>query len=129
MLSHFPPHIGDHFRSQLAASSFSSPSLFEDEVLNRVMSESREDQSVSSCVSLAQAVSFPVFGAGKFARKASSDQASAAASPLAAPGGRGRGCGSDRGRGGGYKRKASHSPARGGKSPRGNSSRGKGFTK
>ena len=43
LLSHFPPHIGTHFHSLLAASSFSGVHLFDGEVLTRVLAESRDD--------------------------------------------------------------------------------------
>ena len=107
VLSHFPPHIGDHFKSQLAASSFAGPHLFEDAVLKRVASESREDSAVASNVALTKAVSLPIFGAGRAARKASSEQSSASAPSTSSYRGRGRGSlPVFRGRGQGQKRKA-----------------------
>ena len=73
--------------------SFDGEHLFEDEVLARVMAESKEDSVVSANIAFSKAVSFPVFGVGKSGGKASSDQASST-SPLAStPRGRGRGAG------------------------------------
>ena len=95
VLSHFPAHIGVHFHSLLAASSFDGPNLFEEEVLSRVLAESREDSAVSANLALVKAVSFPVFGAAKSGWKASSDQSSSAASSAAASRGRGRDSSSD----------------------------------
>ena len=37
VLSHFPAHVGSHFRTLLAASSFAGPNLFEDSVLDKVL--------------------------------------------------------------------------------------------
>ena len=74
----------------MASSSFGGPHLFDEEALLRVLAASREDSAISANVTLVMAVSFPVFGAGKSDRKASSDQSSAASR------GRGRGSVSDR---------------------------------
>ena len=41
VLSHFPPHLGSHFKKDLASSSFSGPHVFDDEVLARVITGSR----------------------------------------------------------------------------------------
>ena len=97
VLSHFPSHVGAHFKKDLAASSFSGPHVFDDEVLARVIAASREDFTLT------------VFRAeGKnTGRKASSGQGSSASS-ASTSGFRGRGRGSDSG---GSKRKAS-SPGR-----------------
>ena len=65
VLSHFPAHVGSHFRALLAASSFARPNLFEDSVLDKVLAESREDSAVSANLALVKAVYFPVFGAAK----------------------------------------------------------------
>ena len=69
MLSHFPPHVGDHFKT-LQASSFDGPNLFDDEVLSKGLAESREDSMVSVNIAIAKAVTFPVFGAGMAGQKA-----------------------------------------------------------
>ena len=80
VLSHFPAHIGSHFRSSLA-SSFAGPYLFDEEALLQVLAASRKDSALLANVALVKAVCFPVFGAGK------SNQSSSAAT-------RGRGTGS-----------------------------------
>ena len=41
VLSHFPAHVGSHFRALLSASSLAGPNLFEDSVLDKVLAESR----------------------------------------------------------------------------------------
>ena len=137
VLSHFPSHIGSHFRDLFSGSSFKGPHVFIDEVLTKVL-------AVSANLALVKAVSFPVFGAAKSGRKASSDQSLAAATSAAASRGRGRGSVSDQSKKShpsspafsssfqGRKRKASSpSSGRSVKSPhRGaKSSRGKGFRK
>ena len=81
MLSHFPAHIGSHFRVQLASSSFNGLFLFDDEVLLTVLTASREDSAVSTNIALTKAVSF-AFGAGKSDWKASSDRTSMPPLPL-----------------------------------------------
>ena len=69
VLSHFPAHIRAHFCSLLAVSSCDGPNLFEEEVLSRVLAESREDSTVSANLASVKAVSFPVFGAAKSGRR------------------------------------------------------------
>ena len=98
VLSHFPTHVGSHFRALLSASSFAGPNLFEDSVLDKVLAESREDSAVSVNLALVKAVSFPVFGAAKSGQKASSDQSSAAAASSSASRGHGRGSSRDQNR-------------------------------
>ena len=93
MLSHFPAHIGSHFRAQLASYSFNGPFLFDDEVLSKVLTASREDSVVPANIALTRAVSSPTFEAGKSDRKASSDRASIASSSSASASSRGRGRG------------------------------------
>ena len=70
VLSHFPSHVGAHFKKDLAASSFGGPHVFDDEVLAMVIAASRED----SHLSIAKAFTLPVFcaEAKNTGRKASS---------------------------------------------------------
>ena len=109
VLSHFPPHVGSHFKKDLA-SSFSGPHVFDDEVLARVIAASREDSHLDAQLSMAKAFTLPVSRADAKTpgRNASSAQDSSASS-ASSSGFRGRGRGSDSG---GSKRKAS-SPHRG----------------
>ena len=109
VLSHFPLHVGAHFKRDLAASSFSGPHVFDDEVLARVIAASREDSHLDVQLSIAKAFTLPVFRAEvkNTGRKASSSQGSSASS-ASTSGFRARGRGSDSG---GLKRKAS-SPGR-----------------
>ena len=119
VLSHFPPHVGAHFKKDLA-SSFSGPHVFDDEVLARVIAASREDSNLDAQLSIAKAFTLPVFRAdtkNPF-RKASSGQDSSVTS-ASSSGFRGRGRGSDSG---GSKRKASSPFHRKQKSPRRGSS-------
>ena len=109
VLSHFPSHVGAHFKKDLAASSFSGPHVFDDEVLAKVIAVSREDSHLDAQLSLAKAFTLPVFHAEakNTGRKISSCQGSSASS-ASTSGFRGRGKVSDSG---GSKRKAS-SPGR-----------------
>ena len=109
LFSHFPPHVGSHFKKDLASSSFSGPHVFDDEVLARVIAASREDSNLDAQLSIAKAFALPVFRADmkKSGRKASSGQDSSVSS-ASSSGFRGRGRGSDSG---GSKHKAS-SPGR-----------------
>ena len=109
VLSHFPSHVGPHFKKDLAASSFNGPHVFDDEVLAGVIAASREDSHLDAQLSIAKAFTLPVFRAEakNTERKASSGQGSSASS-ASTSGFRGRGRGSDSG---GSKRKAS-SPGR-----------------
>ena len=109
VLSHFPSHVGPHFKKDLAASSFNGPHVFDDAVLARVIAASREDSHLDAQLSIAKAFNLPVFRAEaeNTGRKASSGQGSSASS-ASTLGFRGRGRGSDSG---GSKRKAS-SPGR-----------------
>ena len=116
VLSHFPAHIGPHFKAQLAASSFEDPCLFEESALAAVSSAAREDSQLEAQLSIAKAFTLPVFGGSARGGKRGGGQAP----PAGASGGyRGRGRGYFRG----GKRKASASPGRGrgAKSPRGGS--------
>ena len=101
VLSHFPSHVGPHFKKDLAASSFNGPHVFDDEVLARVIAASREDSHLDAQLSIAKAFALPVFRveAKNTGRKASGQGSSASSSGF-----RGRGRGSDSG---GSKRKAS----------------------
>ena len=111
-LTHFPGHVGDHHKAQLQASSFAGSHLFEEEVLNKVLAESREDSAVSANVALVKGFTFPVFGK----TKAGQDQK--AASPVVPRGQayqRGKGKG---GYGDGYKRKASQQSQPGQSNPK-----------
>ena len=123
VLSHFPSHVGPHFKKDLAASSFSGSRVFDDEVLARVIAASREDSHLDVQLSIAKAFTLPVFlaEAKNTGRKASSGQGSSASSSASTSGFQGRGRGSDSG---GLKREAS-SPGRyrSKKSPRCGSSR------
>ena len=105
VLSHCPPHVGTHFKKDLASSSFGGPHVFDDEVLARVIAASREDSNLDAQLSIAKAFTLPVFRADtkKSGRKASSGQDSSVSS-ASSSGFRGRGRGSDSG---GSKRKAS----------------------
>ena len=47
-LSHFPSHVGPHFKKDLAAASFNGPHVFDDEVLARVIAASREDSHLDA---------------------------------------------------------------------------------
>ena len=132
VLSHFPPHVGTHFKKDLAASSFSGPHVFDDEVLARVIAASREDSHLDAQLSIAKAFTLPIFRAEAKnpGQKASSAQGSSASTS----GFRGRGRGSDAGGGGGggSKRKASSGRSRSKKSSCPGSSpaskRGRGLT-
>ena len=105
VLSHFPSHVGGHFKKDLAASSFSGPHVFDGEVLARVIAASRKDSHLDAQLSIAKAFTLPVFRAEAkdTGRKASSGQGSSASS-ASTSGFRGRSRGSDSG---GSKRKAS----------------------
>ena len=109
VLSHFPLHVGSHFKKDLASSSFTGPHVFDNEVLARVIAASREDSHLDAQLSIAKVFSLPVFCADvkNPGRKASSAQGSSASS-ASTLGFQGRGRGSDSG---GSKRKAS-SPGR-----------------
>ena len=106
VLSHFPSHVGPHFKKDLAAAAFSGPHVFEDEVLARVIEASREDSHLDAQLSIAKAFTLPVFHAEakNTGQKASSGHGSSAASSDSTSGFWGRGRGSDSG---GSKRKAS----------------------
>ena len=110
VLSHFPSHVGLHFRRDLAGSSFSGPDLFDEEVLVRVIVASHEGSQLDAELSIAKAFTLPVFrGARDLDRKASPGQESAATSSLAsAPRSRGRSFSIT-----GVKCKASSSPGKG----------------
>ena len=91
-ISHLPSYVGDHFKNQLASSSFAAPDLFEGEVLKRVSVESKEDSSHSAHLSLAKAAASAASGsAGKSDKKASSYHSSAATPSTSSYRGRGRG--------------------------------------
>ena len=126
VLSHFPSHVGIHFRKDLAASSFAGPFLFDDEVLARIIASSREDSHLDAQLSIAKAFKLPVFwGAGNADRKASSNQRSEASpSSSSVPRGRGGSNLEDKG----AKLKAPPSPRKGRsyKAPRHSASPGKG---
>ena len=109
VLSHFPSHVGAHFKKDLAAASFSGPHVFDDEVLAKVIAASREDSHSDAQLSIAKAFTLPVFRAEakNTGRKAASGQGFSASS-ASTSGFRGRGRGLDSG---GSKRKAS-SPGR-----------------
>ena len=62
ILKHFPGHVGEHHRAQLLASDYSGDLPFEDDVLKKVLAESREDSTVSANVAISKGFSFPVFG-------------------------------------------------------------------
>ena len=118
ILSHFPSHVGAHFKKELASSSFEIPFLFDDEVLAKVIVASREDYHLDAQLSIAKVFTMPVFcgsarGSGRTAFSGRGFMASSSSSS----GFRGRGRGSDAG---GSKCKASSSPgrARKEKSPR-----------
>ena len=53
VLSHFPSHVGTHFKKDLAASSFSGPHVFGNEVLAMVIAASREDSDLGAQLSIA----------------------------------------------------------------------------
>ena len=99
VLSHFPLHVGTHFKKDLASSSFSSPHVFDDEVLARVIAASREDSHLDAQLSITKAFTLPVFRADAKnpGQKTSSAQGSSASS-ASTWGFRGRGRGSDSGR-------------------------------
>ena len=82
MLSHFPLHVGPHFKKDLAASSFNGPHVFDDEVLARVIAASREDSHLDAQLLIAKAFTLPVFRAEakNTGRKASSGQGSSVSS-------------------------------------------------
>ena len=82
VLSHFPSHVGAHFKKDLAASSFDGPHVFDDEVLARVIVASREDSHLDAQLSIAKAFTLPVFHAEakNTGQKASSGQGSSASS-------------------------------------------------
>ena len=93
VLSHFPPHVGSHFKKDLASSSFSGPHVSDNEILARVIAAYREDSNLDAQLFIAKAFTLPVFCADtkKSGRKTSSGQESSASSS----GFRGRGRGSD----------------------------------
>ena len=113
VLSHFPAHIGQHFKSKLASSSFEGKFLFEEAVLSSVTSEAKDDQDWSTQVKMAKAFTLPAFGSVVLGKGKS-----AATPPPPAPN-RGRGKGQQRGS---WKRKRSPGPGRDFKSSRGGSS-------
>ena len=80
VLSHFPLHVGPHFKKDLAASSFDGPYVFDDGVLASVIAASREDSHLDAQLSIAKAFTLPVFRAeaNNSGRKASSGQSSSA---------------------------------------------------
>ena len=82
VLSHFPPHVGVHFKKDLASSSFSGPHVFDNEVLARVIAACREDSELDAQLSIAKAFTLPVFRADTKnpGRKASSGQDSSVSS-------------------------------------------------
>ena len=84
VLSHFPSHVGAHFKKDLAASDFGGPHVFDDEVLARVIAASREDSHLDAQLSITKAFTLPVFRAEvkNTGRKASSGQGSSASSCL-----------------------------------------------
>ena len=84
VLSHFPSHVGAHFKEDLAAVSFNGPHAFYDEVLARVIAASGEDSHLDAQLSIVKAFTLPVFRAEakNTGRKASSGQGSSASSPL-----------------------------------------------
>ena len=125
-MSHFPSHIGKHFRNELAASPLEGSLLFGDQVLVKVSGESLVDSTLNAQLTIAKAaVSLPVFGAGKGDRKASSDSSSSAAPSAPPQRGRGRGflfrgLRQKRAAGGkDHNPKAPKSPRKGEKAPRG----------
>ena len=127
-LSHFPANIGKNFKDRLQASNFDSEFLFDEGVLQKVLSESREDSAMSANLALSKAISLPVFGGSKATGKASTGQSSTAHTSAPKHNYRGKG------RGRGTKRKqtdqnVNNAQAKDSKAPRGNSSsRGRGFT-
>ena len=60
VLSHLPPHVGAHFKKDLAA-SFSGTHVFDDEVLSRVIAASREDSHLDAQLSIAKAFTLNCF--------------------------------------------------------------------
>ena len=82
VLSHFPSHVGPHFKKDLAASSLDGPYVFDDGVLASVIAASREDSRLDAQLSIAKAFTLPVFHAEakNTGRKASSGQSSSASS-------------------------------------------------
>ena len=76
VLSHFPPHVGAHFKKDLASSSNGGPHVFDDKVLARIIATSMEDSNLDAQLSIAKAFTLPVFRADvkKPGRKASSGQ-------------------------------------------------------
>ena len=82
VLSHFPLHVGAHFKKDLASSSFSGPHVFDEEVLTRVTVASREDSHLDAQLSIAKAFTLPVFRADTKnpGRKTSSGQDSSVSS-------------------------------------------------
>ena len=48
VLSHFPLHVGPHFKKDLAASSFDGPYVFDEGVLASVIAASREDSHLDA---------------------------------------------------------------------------------
>ena len=87
-LTHFPGHIGEHHKAQLQASAYGGSQLFEEDVLTRVLSESREDSAVSANVALIKGFTFPIFG-----KKAQEQKASSPVVPRGQGGQRGKGKG------------------------------------
>ena len=98
VLSHFTPHVGAHFKKDLASSSFSGPHVLDDDVLARVIATSRVVSHLDAQLSIARAITLPVFRADMKnpGRKASSGQDSSVSS-ASSSGFRGSGRGSDSG--------------------------------
>ena len=102
VLSHFPPHVGSHFKKDLASSSFSGPHVLDDEVLARVIAASREDSHLDVQLSIAKAFTLPVFSADAktSGRKVSFAQDSSASSASTSVFGEGAGARTQEGRSG-----------------------------
>ena len=95
VLSHFPSHVGAHFKRDLASSSFSGPHDFDDKVLARLIAASREDSHLDAQLSIAKAFTLPAFRAEvkNPGQKASSAQGSSASTSGFRGKGQGLGCG------------------------------------
>ena len=98
ILSHFPSHVGSHFKKKLASSSCETPFLFDDKVLAKVIAASREDSNLDAQLSVAKAFTLPVFrGGAKGSGWLASSGRGSSASSASSSGFRGRGRGSDSG--------------------------------
>lgn len=128
ILSHLPPHVQQFQKTQLLSSPLAGQDLFEQETIERVISEVKDDSTTSAQLAISKAVKLPSFSSARFLPKASSG--GSGVNVGASTCGSGRGRGSYRGGKSNFVNKRAASPAPQAppaKSPRGRSPRGRGF--